>query len=1051
MSCYSRWWPIAVAGNWLSWDGVFLAVAVSLLISLAWPSDVLAEPGTSPPEMLADAALFDIQFADADRGWAVGERGVIWLTDDGGRHWRLADSPVNCRLDAVHFVDDQHGWAVGGWVHAYTHRSSAVVLQTDNGGQRWRRIATPTLPALCDVQMLDKHRGWAIGDGSAMYPAGVFRTDDGGRSWHARPGVVGRDWLAASFHDRARGVCVGRDGALFHITSDRIQTAAAPPPDWRHLRDVQLDGNLGWIVGDGGRVLQTRDGGGSWQPVALPSGAGSLHDFQAVAMAGEHCWIAGSPGGFIWHSADGGATWQKQATGISTPLAAITFLDEQRGWAAGALGTILATRDGGRTWRVQRSGGKRAAWLCLLSEPNRTPYELVARLSGDEGFLGVAEYLARRDIEQPRDVDAPDERRAWASVALAGGSYADTAWAFPLRQPGLDLPSPAIIAGWNVLHEGAALERLEERVVRKIRQWRPDVVVTEHLSNRDADSLAHLVNQVVVAAVQRAGDAGSYPQHVELAGLEPWNVTKVFAVLPDDEVGTLTLESARLATRLGCSLGDRAQQARGLWHPTWQRGPQKSGFQMLINRLPQAIGERDFLSGVALERPSEARRAAGGLATTDLDSLTRLARKKNLVQRLLERAASDPAAAMSWLAQVDDLTAGLDSPAAGDILGELGQNFSAAGRLDLAADVLGTLVQRYPEHTLAEASALWLVRYYTSVELACWADRSQHAGTTKFAVQHAVADEVAHEQPRVVRLGTGEPLLAVAGPSPQALHSASHTATPLIDRQQRAARLLAWMQQTRPALFAEPPVQFLAAANATSTGRPRDARQLHSALALAGQSAWVQAARGELWFGAEQGPAPKPLLQCVSVSRPPRLDGQLDEAAWESVEPALLTSPLKDDDAWPAEVLLAHDDRFLYLAARCRKVPGLEYPASDAPRPRDPDVTAQDRVDLLLDIDRDYNTWFRLKVDHRGWNGEACCGNASWNPTWYVASAASDEEWRIEAAISLDELTPAGIRPREAWAIGIQRTVPGIGFQSWHHPAAAATPRPEGFGYLQFR
>ena len=41
-------------------------------------------------------------------------------------------------------------------------------------------------------------------------------------------------------------------------------------------------------------------------------------------------------------------------------------------------------------------------------------------------------------------------------------------------------------------------------------------------------------------------------------------------------------------------------------------------------------------------------------------------------------------------------------------------------------------------------------------------------------------------------------------------------------------------------------------------------------------------------------------------------------------------------------------------------------------------------------------------------------------------------------------------KPNNVWAIGIQRIVPGVGFQSWNRPAAIDV-MPEGFGYLLFR
>ena len=146
---------------------------------------------------------------------------------------------------------------------------------------------------------------------------------------------------------------------------------------------------------------------------------------------------------------------------------------------------------------------------------------------------------------------------------------------------------------------------------------------------------------------------------------------------------------------------------------------------------------------------------------------------------------------------------------------------------------------------------------------------------------------------------------------------------------------------------------------------------------------------------------------------------------------------------------LAYDREFLYVAVSCRQAPGVKYPSASGPRPRDADLSGRDRVELFLDLDRDFVTAYHLVIDSRGWTAEDCWGDRTWNPTWYVAAAGTQGEWTAEAAIPLDQLTGRYPGSREVWAVGLQRTVPGVGFQSWSRPAATEAV-PEGFGYLIF-
>src|SRR5262245_59197320 len=59
---------------------------------------------------------------------AVGERGLIALSDDGGVHWRQAPSPVSASLTGVQFASAKVGWAIGHY---------GVVLGTRDGGETW--------------------------------------------------------------------------------------------------------------------------------------------------------------------------------------------------------------------------------------------------------------------------------------------------------------------------------------------------------------------------------------------------------------------------------------------------------------------------------------------------------------------------------------------------------------------------------------------------------------------------------------------------------------------------------------------------------------------------------------------------------------------------------------------------------------------------------------------------------------------------------------------------------------------------------------------------
>jgi len=366
--------------------GALRSIPVLLLLVVGSASSLRSEEQHSslPETWTDDADLADVHFVDELHGWAVGDRGVIWHTDNGGRTWDKQPSGVSCRLESVSFIDERHGWAVGGLVRPITLRSAGVVIRTNDGGQTWNRIETPMLPALCRVKFLDTLHGWAVGEPSALYPRGVFRSTDGGRSWNPVGGGEGAAWLSGDFLSRDAGIVVGKFGIHSTISGGRIDAQDHASRSLPSARSVRLFGNgRALLVGSGGMLRTSRDRGNTWQTIdtlPLPPNDAPF-DFSAIAVVGQDAWVAGTPGSSILHSSDHGRGWESFSTGQPLPINGLCFVDEKRGWAAGALGTILSTDDGGRSWSVQRRGGTRAALLVVVSEPSQIPMEFLAKAS----------------------------------------------------------------------------------------------------------------------------------------------------------------------------------------------------------------------------------------------------------------------------------------------------------------------------------------------------------------------------------------------------------------------------------------------------------------------------------------------------------------------------------------------------------------------------------------------------------------------------------------------------------------------------------------------
>jgi photosystem II stability/assembly factor-like uncharacterized protein/tetratricopeptide (TPR) repeat protein len=1041
-----------------------------------------------------DAPLHAVQFVrESDgsvrEGWAVGDEGVVWHTREGGEAWERQPTGVRASLRSVHFLTPYIGWVAGREELPNGGGSVGVLLYTRDGGCKWQRVTLNALPGLNRVCFLpDGKTGFIAGDCTDQYPSGVFMTTDAGRTWQPVAGKCGTSWLAADFSDAQTGALGGawdslamfrRDAVVF-ADDDRLRGQG------RAVRGVRLAGQLGVAVGQGALVLINDDvGKRDWAlaDLGLPTEVRSGWDFHGVTVVGNHIWVVGRPGSVMLHSGNRGGSWEVVKTKQPLPLNGVFFADEKQGWAVGELGAILATADGGKTWAVQRRGGERAAVLCVHARPAGVPLETLAALGADEGYLTTAVRVIASDPATAAPARATEALRLAAAARQAGGAAGEALWQFPLPQHLSQGDKADLVKNWDRRHGNAAAEELLRQLVLTLRVWRPNVVITDG----GEPACDGLVQEAVREAVKRAADPKAFPEQIDGLGLQPWKADRLFASCKDRDKAQATLVSTEPSERLLASPRDYAGPAAGLLSEAPAPLPAQRHFTRSDGGSQKAGPPGDLMAGITLAPGGEARRKLPDVAQLSDASRHTIQARRNL-QALAELpdGLGDP---NKLLAQIGPALKELPDDQGAPAAFAVANQYARMGQWALAKEVFLLMVDRYPAHPLSADACRWLIRHSASSE----ARHRQELG--QFVVQeyveyqgarnavtnprgqmpraegdadapHSPPGRVIHHETNPLSHGQVQPTFTPGeGGSKQFFDGAVRDV--LSGGQKPSARM--WYEnvlafETKlssfgPVFTNDPSIQFCLNSARRNLGDVETARNWYAKFSSRQPDGpWRDAALAELWLLNRNGAPPKPVVQCRQADSRPFLDGKLDDKCWQDVKPLVLRAangPREGDpkkrtwvDDYPTEVYLTYDKEYLYVGLVCRQ-PKEKYVPPVSPRPRDADVRPFDRVSLLLDVDRDYSTYYHLQIDQRGCTCEDCWGDMSWNPKWFVAVHSEPGVWQIEAAIPFAELTADPVSLGKTWACNVARVVPGEGVQAFSLPADAQ-PRPEGMGLLMF-
>ena len=366
-------------------------------------------------------AIIDMSFINSNDGWAICFPGIVMQTSNGGETWKTVIQNKNyqffkcailnkdnllilAKTDDLHsktgvilfdakensikmtyynkqitcrdiqIIDEKLIYLIG-----YNTTGGFNFIVSKDGGRSWSKNNTSIYKSADCMFFLDSKNGWVAGNNFIM------KTTDGGATWKTFYTTSQRDNLfRIYFHNPKSGYAVGFNNGK-DLCSVLLETKDGGETWNRNtefekifsLQDIIFSDKLdGWIIGTGGTIIHTDNGGENWTELTK----GHSNSFKDVCFIdSKRGWIIGGKypkeSSSIISTVDGGEKWEEQYSAENTNLNSLFFIDEKEGWVVGNNGLILHTSNGGKQWNLKPIDSncplnnifflnKKMGWIC---------------------------------------------------------------------------------------------------------------------------------------------------------------------------------------------------------------------------------------------------------------------------------------------------------------------------------------------------------------------------------------------------------------------------------------------------------------------------------------------------------------------------------------------------------------------------------------------------------------------------------------------------------------------------------------------------------------
>ncbi len=295
------------------------------------------------PNLIGVNSLKGIYATDEGKVWTTGNYTSVLYSEDRGDNWADQVPGQKGIINKADFLTEKIGFAVG---------NEGIILKTTDGGAFWEDLSFQNAESYFDVKVIDENRVVILSGDKLVF------SSNGGADWSEKT-TDATGTLTSFYVKSATEIFVTSKNGEIVRTQDGGSFWSFVYNENAHLSDIEfIDSQNAVATGYNGLILKSTNGGLNWSEKRNDN----VNQFEnAIFSSNLEGWVVASNYiDSIYHTADGGETWEGEKIGSKLFWHDVAFMDADTGWVVGGSsgsGRILKTTDGGESWETDYSGG----------------------------------------------------------------------------------------------------------------------------------------------------------------------------------------------------------------------------------------------------------------------------------------------------------------------------------------------------------------------------------------------------------------------------------------------------------------------------------------------------------------------------------------------------------------------------------------------------------------------------------------------------------------------------------------------------------------------